>query len=110
MLAACVAKLPADTSGNHFKLTDIGKNGDACRVLTDGTGIPVKIRGSIFTTGDKGCAAAQAYTDGKIVGTDIMEVTATRAKVGWSGSGYMDIQVTKYGNRRHIWVETPKKN
>jgi len=108
LLAACVAKVAPDQSGSYFKLTNIGKNGDVCQVLTDGSGTPVKIRGSIFSKGDNGCTAAQAYTQGKIVGANIMEVTSSRAKVGWKNSGYMDIQVTKYGNRRHIWVPATK--
>jgi len=103
-LAACVAKVPADSSGAHFKLTNIGKNGDVCEVLTDGTGEPVKIRGSIFSKGNPGCAAAQAYTRGKITATDDLVITSTSAQVHWRKSGYINIRVTKYGNRSHGWV------
>jgi hypothetical protein len=97
-----------DENNSYFKLTNIGKDGNVCEVLTDGGGDPVKIRGSIFTKDDTGCAAARAYTDGRIVGVNIMEVTATQAKVGWKNSGYMNIRVNQYGQRRHAWIETPK--
>lgn len=63
----------------------------------------------MFAKEDPGCKAAQAYTRGKIAPTNVMNIRDDSAEAGWKNSGYLKFSITKYGVRRHTWIETTKK-
>jgi hypothetical protein len=108
LLAGCVQKLPQDAKGDYLTLINVGKNGDVCEVLTDGGGKPVSIRGSVFAKPGDGCIKAKAYTSLSIKQPDELRVTPMGAEVYWRKSGMIKITVTKYGLRRHVWIEEKK--
>ena len=103
LLAGCVQKLPQDAGGNYLKFTNIGQNGDVCEVVTDGTGKPIAIRGSIFAKQSNGCVKVQTYTPQKIKHADILTVSRTGADIGWKKSGTIKIIITKYR-----WPHAPR--